>query len=196
MIYNADSKLDIIQATCNRNIQKEISFMKTLLVPALLTLGLLFGGCAQQQTKTSETAAEAPPEGQEVVTGSDLKLELNGDSDSSMAGALQTVFFDFDSSALRNDTRATLEGNAAFLKDNPSVEVQVEGHCDERGGIQYNLALGLRRAKSVKNYLVALGIESNRVTTISFGKERPIAFGHSEDAWSKNRRGNFVITAK
>ena len=123
-------------------------------------------------------------------------LELNADSDSGKAGGIQTVFFDFNSSALRSDTRGVLEANAEFLKANGSVEVQVEGHCDERGGVQYNLALGEKRAKAVKNYLVNLGVSSSRITTISLGKERPIAFGHDEDSWSQNRRGNFVITAK
>ncbi len=76
------------------------------------------------------------------------------------------------------------------------MKVQVEGHCDERGGVQYNLALGENRAKAVKEYLSGLGVESGRVTTISYGKERPVAFGHDEEAWGQNRRGNFVVTAK
>ena len=72
----------------------------------------------------------------------------------------------------------------------------IEGHCDERGGVQYNLALGEKRAMAVKQYLVSMGVNSSRVSTISFGKERPVSFGHEEASWSKNRRANFVVTAK
>ena len=89
-----------------------------------------------------------------------------------------------------------MQANADFLKSNTKVDIQVEGHCDERGGRQYNLALGERRAKAVRDYLVALGVESKRISTISYGNERPISEGHDESAWSKNRRANFVVTAK
>ncbi len=125
-----------------------------------------------------------------------LSLELKGDSDSGTAGGLATVYFGFDSSNLGNDAKATLKANAEFLKANASVDIQVEGHCDERGGIQYNLALGERRAKAVRDYLVALGVAKKRVSVISYGKEKPVAFGHDEGAWNKNRRANFVVTAK
>lgn len=123
-------------------------------------------------------------------------LELNGDSDSGKAGALQTVYFDFNSAQLTEQTKNTLKDNAEFLKKSESIEVQVEGHADERGSVQYNLALGEKRAKTVKSYLMSLGIQVKRMTTISYGKERPLTFGHEESAWSKNRRANFVITTK
>jgi len=125
-----------------------------------------------------------------------FSLEINGDSDSNTAGGLRTVYFDFDSAALRDDTRATLDANATFLNENADVEVQIEGHCDERGGVEYNLALGERRAKAVSDYLVAMGVNSSRITSISYGKEKPVAFGHNEEAWAQNRRGNFVVTNK
>jgi peptidoglycan-associated lipoprotein len=125
-----------------------------------------------------------------------INLELNGDSDSNKAGGLVTVYFDFNSAALRSDTKEALDKNVTFLKANTAVKVQVEGHCDERGSVQFNLALGEKRAKSVREYLTAQGIEASRVTTISFGKERPVTFGHDEEAWSKNRRANFVIVGK
>ena len=82
------------------------------------------------------------------------------------------------------------------MKANAAVDVQVEGHCDERGGKQYNLALGERRAKTVRDQLVALGVPAKRISTISYGSERPSAEGGDESAWAKNRRANFVITAK
>ncbi len=124
------------------------------------------------------------------------QIKLNADSDSKEAGALETVYFPFNSSDLRTNAQESLELNAEFLKKFRSLKVQVEGHCDERGSVQYNLALGEKRAQSIKDYLVASGVEPNRITTITFGKERPISLNHDEVAWSKNRRGNFVIIAK
>ena len=123
-------------------------------------------------------------------------LKVNADSDSQEAGALETVYFPFNSSDLRQNAQNSLETNAEFLKKFKSLKVQVEGHCDERGSVQYNLALGEKRAQSIKDYLVASGVEPSRITTISFGKERPVSLNHDEVAWSKNRRGNFVIIAK
>lgn len=89
-----------------------------------------------------------------------------------------------------------MDNNAEFLKTNAQVDIQIEGHADERGGRQYNLALGERRAKAMRDYLVAKGVSSKRISTISYGNERTLAEGHDESAWSKNRRANFVITAK
>ena len=128
------------------------------------------------------------------VSYSDLKV--NADSDSMEAGALKTVYFPFNSSDLRERSRLHLDNNVEFLKKFDKLKVQIEGHCDERGSVQYNLALGEKRSKAIKNYLIASGIESNRITTVSFGKERPISLEHSENSWAKNRRGNFVIIAK
>ena len=123
-------------------------------------------------------------------------IEVNSDSDSQEAGALQTIYFPFNSSELRMKAQESLEANAEFLKEYSTLRVQVEGHCDERGSVQYNLALGERRAESIKDYLVASGVDPSRITTISFGKERPVSLNHDEVAWSKNRRGNFVVTGK
>ncbi len=109
---------------------------------------------------------------------------------------LDTVYFDFDKADLRADARATLEANAEWLRRNPSARVQVEGHCDERGSVQYNLALGERRAESAKRYLQSLGVSGARVSTISYGEERPVDPGHGEDAWARNRRAEFVVTAQ
>lgn len=123
-------------------------------------------------------------------------LELNGTSDNNTAGGMNTIYFDYDSSELSASAKSTLEENANFLKNNQNVDIQVEGHADERGGHQYNLALGERRARTVKNYLVALGVTDARISIVSYGKEKPIAFGHDAEAWSQNRRANFMVTAK
>jgi peptidoglycan-associated lipoprotein len=89
-----------------------------------------------------------------------------------------------------------LKESAALLKKNPKWKIQIEGHCDERGTVEYNLALGERRANSTKRYLVSLGITSDRISTISFGKERPLDPGHNEEAWAKNRRAHIVVLSK
>ena len=99
------------------------------------------------------------------------------------------VFFGYDEYTLKARGRGTLERQAAWLNRNPGVTITVEGHCDERGTREYNLGLGQRRADAVKKYLVALGVSANRIATISYGKERPVAMGSNEDAWTQNRRG-------
>lgn len=156
-----------------------------------LMVGFLAVGCASKKPKNGQDGA-SDADG----SNNGLSLELNGDSDSGRAGGLKTVHFDLDSSNLGSAAKAAMKGNAAFLKKNKSVDVQVEGHCDERGGRQYNLALGERRAKAVRDHLVALGVEAKRITTISYGNERPVSEGSNEEAWSQNRRANFVVTAK
>ncbi len=103
------------------------------------------------------------------------------------------VFFDFDKSDLKPEARRTLERQAAWLKRYPNVKVIIEGHADERGTREYNLALGDRRANSAKNYLIALGIDPARLSTISYGKERPEALGSNEAAWAQNRRAVTVV---
>lgn len=156
-----------------------------------LMIGLLAVGCASNKPSNSQDDAL-----NQDASNNGLTLELNGDSDSNKAGGLQTIYFAYDSSTLDSSTKSTLQGNADFLAKNTKVDIQIEGHADERGGRQYNLALGERRAKAVRDYLIALGVESKRITTISYGNERSVAEGHDESAWSKNRRANFVITAK
>jgi peptidoglycan-associated lipoprotein len=104
-----------------------------------------------------------------------------------------TVYFDFDSSVLTPQAQSTLERQAAWLAQFPGASLTVQGHCDERGTREYNLALGERRATAVKNFLSALGVDLNRISIISFGKERPAALGHNEAAWAQNRRGVTVI---
>lgn len=158
-----------------------------------LMVAFLAVGCASKKPKNGQDDASA--------MGADgnnagMSLELNGSSDANTAGGLQTVYFGFDSSSLDSGSKSALQSNADFLKNNATVDVQVEGHCDERGGRQYNLALGERRAKAVRDQLVALGVPAKRITTISYGSERPAQEGSDESAWSKNRRANFVITAK
>lgn len=107
---------------------------------------------------------------------------------------LQTVYFDYDSSVLKPEAKLKLERAATWLKRNAKVNVQVEGHCDERGTNEYNLALGERRALAARRYLISLGVDPDRIFTISYGEERPAVEGHGEWAWKFNRRAEFKIS--
>ena len=109
---------------------------------------------------------------------------------------LKDIYFDFDKYAIRPGDAEILKAIAAVLKKYPSVKIQIEGHCDERGTNEYNLALGERRANSTKDYLLSLGISKDRLSAISYGEERPLDPGHNEEAWAKNRRAHFVILSK
>jgi peptidoglycan-associated lipoprotein len=116
--------------------------------------------------------------------------ELNRDS------PLKPIFYDLDSSDLSADAQQALQANAELLKQSATWQITVEGHCDERGTAEYNLALGERRANTARDYLVSLGIPATRLKTVSYGKEFPFDPAHNDAAWSKNRRAHFVITAK
>jgi len=109
---------------------------------------------------------------------------------------LKDIHFDFDKYDIRRVDEEILKENAVLLKNNPKMKVQIEGHCDERGTVEYNLALGERRASNTKKYLVFLGIPSDRISTISYGKERPFDKGHHEEAWAKNRRAHIVVLSR
>jgi peptidoglycan-associated lipoprotein len=106
---------------------------------------------------------------------------------------VQDAYFDLDKADIRSDARSALAKTADFLRNYPQVKVVVEGHCDERGSTEYNLALGDRRAAAVKQYLVSLGIGADRMSTVSYGKEKPFCMESNEDCWQKNRRGHFVM---
>lgn len=111
----------------------------------------------------------------------------------SKATNLEAVYFDFDQSSIREDQKDVLQKNAEWLKANPKVKVRLEGHCDERGTAEYNLALGQKRAEAAKAFLGGLGIAAQRISAISYGKERPLDPGHDEAAWAKNRRADIVL---
>ena len=143
------------------------------------------------ETNVAPPPKPAPPSDVESADITNLDIEsLN------KKGYLTDAFFDYDQSDLREDARSTLATDAQWLKKHPSVQVLIEGHCDERGTAAYNLALGDRRANAAKEYLVSLGIDASRLRTISYGKERPFCTESSESCWQKNRRAHLVITAK
>jgi len=138
---------------------------------------------APEMPLAKEEIMKSPPEGQAPVP-SGLAESLEG---------LKDVFFDFDKAVIREDMQKVLDENVKWLKANPAAKVLIEGHCDERGTNEYNLGLGERRARAVKDYLVALGVEASRIGTISYGEERPFVLGHDESAWKWNRRAHFVV---
>ncbi|MGH7825339.1 MAG: peptidoglycan-associated lipoprotein Pal [Candidatus Binatia bacterium] len=128
------------------------------------------------------------------VSGSSLDALRTGESTATPASSpIKDVNFHFDSYELMSDAREVLKLNANWLKANPSVRVQIEGHCDERGTVEYNLALGAKRARTVKDYLINLGIAVDRMSDISYGEEIPVCKEPTEACWEKNRRARFVI---
>ena len=145
----------------------------------------------------------APKDAGDAAGSSASSASSSASSDSSSSGSMtpaeeltsigDTVFFDYDSSALSDDAKATLAAQAAFLAANPSITIVIEGHCDERGTREYNLALGERRASASRDYLVAQGVNAARIKTISYGKERPSFIGSNPYAYSKNRRSVSII---
>jgi peptidoglycan-associated lipoprotein len=160
----------------------------------------MIAGCSTSATKPQDTSPGAGGEkGRSSTTGSastgksSLENLRTGESPVTPASSpLKEIYFDFDRYDLRPDARAALKANAEWLKANPSVQAQIEGHCDERGTTEYNLALGAKRAQAAKDFLVNLGIPTSRISTISFGKEAQICRERNEECWRKNRRDRFV----
>ena len=160
-------------------------FRRLALVLSLVAL-VAASGCSGKK-KADETGN---------ITGSAADENTLGDSDSGKAFGLKTIHFGYDSFVLDSESKAALKANAAVMTDKSTLKIQVEGHCDQHGGIQYNIALGEKRANSVKKYLMDQGVKADRITTISYGKERPADAGTSAEADAKNRRANFVITSR
>jgi peptidoglycan-associated lipoprotein len=175
---------------------------------AFLLVGTLslVNSCKKKPPKTTEEAkpAEAPTPGATQVSPPPRPTPAAVESsplDQSVealnrAGYLKDAFYDYDKYDLRDDARAALTADAEWLKKYPSVQVLIEGHCDERGTSEYNMALGDKRANAAKEYLVSLGIDQARVKTVSYGKERPFCSESTESCWQQNRRAHLVITAK
>lgn len=164
-------------------------------VMIMFTFALLMGGsCGGTKDVPTDlpTVTDTPPDNdnnmpKEPEITRDTLPEKPDPSDFS------TVYFDFDKYNIRTDARTALEYNAEVLKQYPDTRITIEGHCDERGTVEYNLALGEKRADAVRDYLAQLGINKTRMETISYGKERPVDLGHNEIAWQKNRRAAFKV---
>jgi len=154
---------------------------------------LLLAAACESAPDTSGTSAST---GGASAGTSAMQGPRPGSQEDLVANVGDRVFFDFDRSNIRQDQRAVLDRQAAWLKKYPEVTVTIEGHADERGTREYNIALGNRRATAAKNYLVALGINPNRIQTISYGKERPAVAGSNEQAYAQNRRAVTVVTSR
>jgi peptidoglycan-associated lipoprotein len=141
--------------------------------------------------KPAQTARETK---RDTSGTSSLDALRNGQSTAS-SGALKDVYFAFDRAELSDEARAALKADSEWLNANASVRVQIEGHCDERGAEDYNMALGAKRAQVAMEYLTSLGITPGRMSTISFGEEVPVCRDHSEECWTKNRRARFVVVS-
>ncbi len=186
-----------------------------LVLIVVISVGLVFSvsGCAKKKVTSEEemgAASEktAPKPGEpgyekiyeESMAAKDESLEAQAAMEKEhevlegrTSAPLLPIYFDFDKSNVREDQRARIEKNAAFLKENMDVRIRIEGNCDERGTNEYNMALGERRALSAKKYLINLGIHEDRMHTISYGEEKPLLHGHDEYSWAQNRRDDFVL---
>ncbi len=172
---------------------------------------LMVSGCAKKAVKPEEKAVGEGVE--KAITEETLPEDKLGEGagveegavegaavgegavEEAAVSAIKDVFFDYDRYSIREDARATLEENAkVLLNGKKDAKIIIEGHCDERGTVEYNIALGQRRADAVKKYLVNLGVDPSRITTVSYGKEKPFCFEHNEQCWQENRRAHFVIS--
>ncbi len=184
---------------------------KSLIVAVLiLCIGLIMMGCPaktvvkeepsvkKEEAKTeTERAKEQETKAKEQFDKSLVAKETPGIAGEVFESSLlKDIHFDFDRYNIRPADASILKENAALLNKYTNVKIQIEGHCDERGTVEYNLALGERRATGAKNYLVSLGIAPARISTISYGKEKPLDPRHNEEAWTKNRRAHTLVTAK
>jgi peptidoglycan-associated lipoprotein len=172
---------------------------------ALFAVVAFLAACETAPKDAGDAAGSGASGSSDTSSSSSSSSSASGGSTSSSSGSStmtkdeelvsigNKVYFDFDSSALSADAKSTLNAQAAFLRSNPSVRITVEGHADERGTREYNLALGDRRASAARDFLVAQGIDGARIKTISYGKERPEMVGSNDEAWAKNRRSVSII---
>ena len=163
-----------------------------VLLQVLMILSLVFiSGCAKDKVSDEEMK----PSTDKGAMGKEESLESKpiGISEGRTSEGLLPVYFDFDSSDIRNDQVSRIEANGDFLSSQADTNIRIEGNCDPRGTSEYNMALGERRALGAKKYLVNLGVSDSRLSTISFGEERLLMHGHDELSWAQNRRADFVI---
>jgi peptidoglycan-associated lipoprotein len=169
----------------------------------VVATSLVLGACHKKKPEVAPapapvTPAPAPPTRTAPTTTAtprDTMEAVRAEIATARARLLETIYFEYDKDELRDDARATLDAKLPLLNLNTGLKVRIAGHCDERGSDEYNIALGRRRAETAKKYLVDRGVDAARIETVSFGRERPAMTGETEDAWSKNRRDEFEITA-
>ena len=165
---------------------------KYLVLLSLLSFALLVSGCGKKPAMESEGK---PPITDNTGTGNQGGEGNTGGGDEVVPTNpldFVTIYFDFDKYNLRDDAKSGLANNFEVMKERQDARIQIEGHCDERGTVEYNLALGEKRARAAMEYLASLGISRDRMSVISYGKERPAMMGSSEEAWARNRRAEFI----
>ncbi|MSP37422.1 MAG: peptidoglycan-associated lipoprotein Pal [Deltaproteobacteria bacterium] len=150
---------------------------------------------ASSGAAAAKPEAPKPPAPPKPDPGTTTSLDALRKGEAATAGPMKDVNFSFDSVALSEAARATLKANADWLKSNATARIQIEGHCDERGTAEYNMALGAKRAQAALDYLATLGVAANRMSTVSYGQEIPVCKEKNEECWAKNRRARFVIGA-
>jgi peptidoglycan-associated lipoprotein len=171
-----------------------------LLLAGLMAAGIMVSlqGCGSKEKVMEEPIIEPEiTEEAHALSGEDIPLADMPEETiyiEPMGGEFQDIHFEFDQYRILDRDVPTLERISGWLKDHPDSGVLIEGHCDERGTNEYNMALGEQRALAARRYLVGLGIDSDRLHTISYGEERPIALGHNEEAWAQNRRAHFAVS--
>jgi peptidoglycan-associated lipoprotein len=155
---------------------------------------------AEQLTKEQKESAQKSPEKvteQKIASGKEsVESQEKGAAMEEKEGMFKDIYFAFDKYDVKDEYKSDLKAVASWMTKNPNAKLSVEGHCDERGTNEYNLALGDRRAKAVKDFLVSLGVPSSRVDSISYGEEKPLCTEQTEECWAKNRRAHFVILGK
>lgn len=164
------------------------------LLPVLLIV--MLAGCSKNKPEVAAEPPPPPPAPAEPAPAPPPPAPEPAPAEDPVKVAqdkMADIFFDYDSSALTSSAQSTLDANGAALNQHSAVSVSIEGHCDERGTVEYNLALGDRRAQAAKDYLVRYGVTASRLSTISYGEERPLASGSGEDVWAQNRRAHFVV---
>jgi peptidoglycan-associated lipoprotein len=161
---------------------------------ALCCVAVLAGGCAKKRPTPEEGVGGGEGIGEQGLGSSDSSLDRAREGlGPAEGGPLKDVHFDYDSDDITEAGRADLDDDVNWLRDNTKASVELEGHCDNRGTIEYNLALGAKRAKAVQDYLTTQGIAAERVKTISYGKELPLCHEDTEECWARNRRVHFVV---
>lgn len=164
------------------------------IVMVVLFASMILTGCGKKNIDTPDSAGMTTGPGTADTEESlDTDPSMSDIMEGRTSGPMLPVYFDFDSSAIRGDQVERIEKNADFLKKKSNLNIRIEGNCDPRGTNEYNLALGERRAQAAKKYLVNLGVDASRLTTVSWGEEKLLLFGHDELSWSQNRRDDFVI---
>lgn len=180
--------------------QKWVNFLMVLVLA--LSISMFFSACTKQEVAVEDPALTSQDEQERLKQlEAERAAKAKAEADAKRLAALKAleefknidIYFEFDKSSLTEEAMLILKAKALFLSENSDKNITIEGHCDERGTSEYNLALGDRRAKTVKSYLQSLGISGQRMVTTSYGEEMPVDTGHNETAWAKNRRAHFEI---